>query len=306
MKKYISLAILVSLLSGKRLTAPFLAKKYETSIKTIYRSIDTLLEAGMPIVSIKGSGGGYELLSSQEISKSFFTTKELAYFLSFLKTSKQNNILEDEFNIEDRLNLLNKEFINEIDKKSNQIVIDTELWGSISQNNKAHGIITDAVKNQMQVRIIYASNENVWRVIEPYTLVYKTGVWYVYAFCHLRKAFRLFRLSRITNIEITNVPFTRKEIDVSKKPWNEEFKHNNEVIKIKLKCSKLDEDLTSWIENVNMFCQGENKIITGNAVFSSGLIHRIMQLGTSVKVLEPKKLKDAVYNECMAILSNIN
>ncbi len=321
MKKYITLAVMLSLFSGEKFTAQKLAEKYETSVKTIYRAIDTLLEAGMPIMSKQGKNGGYELIKQSGINTSFFTKEELSSFISFINSTQQNILGENIASIQDRLNTLpDKTLAFELCKTSASLVIDTNTWGSKDKNNANSNIIKKAISSSNKLLISYLDKNGRFskRAIEPYTLVYKTGVWYVYGFCEQRKAFRLFKLARIKSIVNLNEKFEKQNINTLSKPWNKEFEANLEKIEIELLCPKsIIADLYEWLgeditiskfsnEKCNQYSNVNNdyNLINGVANFSIGLVHRLMQFGSLIKVLKPTKLQEAIKNECYSIYNS--
>lgn len=298
MKKYISIAIMMSLLSGRRYTASALAEKYETSVKTIYRAIDTLIEANMPIACFSGKNGGYELIKESKINSSFFTLQELCSFITFLKS---NNLIEKDSAFEERLGvLLEKPYGNDLNKLCGQMIIDTDMWGENTKSNIQVDTIKAAIEEQRRLIITYNKDcLRQSRTIEPYTLVYKAGVWYVYAYCEDKMSYRLFRLSRIENI-VKGQPFERKDIDLTKRPWNKDFNDNLEEIDIELTCDSTTlPELLDWLgSNVKITPSG---FIKSTAHFSQGLVHRLMLFGPKVKVVSPEKLKIALKEECIKI-----
>ena len=315
MKKYVSLGIMMTLYNGKRVTAPELAEKYETSVKTIYRAIDNLLEAGMPIRCISGKGGGYEIIKESKINSSFFTLTELSSFISFLKATKGSVINESSSTIDERIeSLADKKIKENLVSESNALVIDTDNWGSSSQNSLLSEQIKQAISKNQKVEIEYSSRNDcvVKRVIHPYTIVYKAGVWYVYSYCENRSAFRLFKLSRIKTLNVLNQRFERQNIDSLSKPWNKEFEENLETIEMCLIAKNcVMPEIMEWLGNedvlYNQICNHNNNnnlnyySIKTNVNFSLGLIHRLMQFGNNVEILSPKKLQDAIKNECYNI-----
>ncbi len=311
MKKHVSIGIMLSLLSGKRVTASYLATKYETSIKTIYRAIDTLLEAGMPIRCIQGKNGGYELIKESVINSSFFTMKELSSFLSFIKTTN-NLINKDTVFLEDRIsNVFDQEIINEINEESKHLVIDLSMWGHSESNTKLISTVNECIKNKTKLEINYINikaKKSTKRVIHPYSLVFKTDTWYVYAFCEKRNSFRLFKLSRIENINCIHEQFIKKQIDVLSKPWNKDFKNNLEEIDIELQCeTMLINDVIDWLgDNSQIEIINEHPrfaYIKGKAYYSLGLVHKIIEFGDKIQILSPIKLKEAIVSECDNISS---
>lgn len=314
MKKYVSLGIMMTLYSGKRYSAPELAEKYETSVKTIYRAIDSLLEAGMPIRCIAGKGGGYEIIKESKINTSFFTLNELSSFISFLKSTRGSLMQDSGSSIDERLNCLPDEKIkNELINESSALVIDTDSWGSCPQNSLLTEKIKEAIIKSNKVEIEYISrNSYEKRIVHPYTIVYKTGVWYMYAFCEKRSAFRLFKLTRIKSLNVLESTFIRKDINTLSKPWNKEFEENLEKIKLSLIANKnVMPEIVEWLGTDKLSCSqignhnqntiNNQYIIETTANFSQGLIHRLMQFGNNVEVLSPKKVQEAIKNECYKI-----
>jgi len=311
MKKYVSLGIMLSLISGKKLTASYLADKYETSIKTIYRSIETLLEAGMPIKCIQGKNGGYQLIEGSSINNSIFTIKELSAFISFLKTS--NKILNKNISpIEEKIsNSFDKNILKEIDEESNNLIIDLTMWGNSENNSLLINELEDCIANKKVIEIKYTNlHKNIIekRIIHPYSLVFKITTWYLYAYCEQKKDFRLFKLSRIKQLKYQFRQFEKLQIDLLSKPWNKDFKENLEKINIKLKCPSIYiNDILDWLGNdcvINYSTDKTTAIISGSAHYSLGLAHKIIEYGTNIQIIEPQKLKDTIISECTHICEN--
>lgn len=306
MKKHITLAIMLNLLDGQRHTAPSLADKNEVSIKTIYRAIDTLLEANMPIVSFQGKNGGYQLISQSQLSSGFFTMQELNSFITFLKSNSQ--LIPSSVSIQERINSLSSQTLKKTMTRQSPIIIDTNNWGYASFINENQEKLSEAINNQSQVEITYQNKGGVEkRTLFPYTLVYKTGSLYVYGVCKEKEAFRLFKLSRIKNIEMKCERFEKVNIDLSNNPWNIEFEKNLEQIEIEIMCSEhVLQDVCEWLKQYQTKKMGSNFHVKARAINSIGLIHRIMQFGEDVIVLKPEGLKRKLVSECFKICDSYN
>ena len=316
MKKYVSLGIMITLYSGKRYTAPELAERYETSVKTIYRAIDTLLEAGMPIRCIAGKGGGYEIIKESKIDTSFFTLSELGSFISFIKSTKGSLPHENTTSLEDRIHdLPDSKMKDNLLLITKSMVFDTENWGSVKQNALLSEQIKESILECKKLEIEYQSRASVIekRIIHPYTIVFKSGIWYMYAFCEIRNAFRLFKLSRIKTLIKQPETFERQNIDTLSKPWNKEFENSLEKINVRMLINKnIMPEIVEWLGvNSLKFCtqkcnqnqnQNKDKIeVESQVSFSKGLVHRLMQFGRDITVLSPQKLKEEIANECLTI-----
>ena len=308
MKKYISLAIMISLMDGKIHKAKELAEKYETSQKTVYRSIDLLSYAGMPILITKGRNGGFSLIDASKINTGIFTINELSSFLSFIQTNKDKIKCEFEIALQDRLyTLMGKSGADSILKTSQKIVFDCDIWGCSQNFNEYKSIISRCIESQIVLEIDYNDKDSKTRKIHPYSLVFKAGSWYVYSFCTLKKDFRLFKLSRIKQIRSTNQNFERQNIDCHKKPWNISFEQNHKKIDILLQVQKsLMCDIYDWLGKnlIIVHDNGQEIEIKTTLPHSLGLIHRIMQYGEKITVISPEFLANEIQNECMKIYKN--
>lgn len=305
MKKYVTLAIMLTLLDGKTHKAKDLSEKFEVSLKTIYRSVETLLEAGMPLSVSLGRNGGFKLIDESKIDSGFFTNNELCSFLSYVgaNPNKFENISNNSL-LERIKNTLNSQSANKIIEKSQQVIVDTDVWGSVGSFSQNQNILSQAIENMFKVKIEYVDRNNSKRTIHPYALVFKTGAWYVYSFCELKKSFRLFKLSRIKNIEVLPTKFERMEVDCLKKPWNISFSRNLENIDVVFEIeNQLVPELYDWLgENFKILSSNSyHSTISAVVVHSIGLIHRFMQYGDKLTILSPQSLIFDIKNECKSI-----
>lgn len=207
-------SIIMVLLDKERIGAQELANMFEVSPRTIYRDIDTINMAGIPIRSISGVGGGFEIMQNYKIDKNVFSNADLSAILMGLSS------LSDMIRGNELINALAKvkSFIpadkaNDIELKANQICIDLSSWIG-NQNTQSYlEIIKTALQDCRLISFEYIAhhgNKTV-RTVEPYQLVLKSGHWYFYGYCHIRNDFRLFRLSRISNLQMKEEIFTPRD-----------------------------------------------------------------------------------------------
>lgn len=193
--------ILYYVLEKGKVTANELAEKYEVSIRTIYRDIDVLSSAGIPIYATQGKGGGIEIADDFVLKKSFLSENEQEQILIALKG----------------LELTNKEYENELltkltalfkTKNTNWIEVDFTNWQRSKSYDELFKDIKSAIINKNIVRFIYFSSnkKETSRKVKPIRLLFKGWDWYVYAFCLSRNDFRYFKLSRIKEFEILQIP----------------------------------------------------------------------------------------------------
>ena len=182
-------SIIMTLLDKKRMGAQELADMFEVSPRTIYRDIDAINLAGIPIRSISGVGGGFEIMPEYKIDKKVFSTADLSAILMGL-SSLSNMVRGDEL-----VNALAKvksfipaEKAKDIEIKTNQICIDLSPWIGNQNIQPYLETIKAALQNCRLLSFEYIAhhgNKTV-RIVEPYQLVLKSSHWYFYGYCYHR------------------------------------------------------------------------------------------------------------------------
>jgi len=204
-------SIIMILLEKERIGAQELADMFEVSPRTIYRDIDTINMAGIPVCSAPGVGGGFEIMQKYKIDKKVFSTADLSSILMGL-SNLSTMIRGDEL-----VNALAKvkSFIpadraKDIELKANQIYIDLSPWMGYRNIQPYLEIIKTALQESKLLSFEYADRygNKTARTAEPYQLVLKGNHWYWQGYCHKRNDFRLFKLSRTSNLQIQDEAFT--------------------------------------------------------------------------------------------------
>ncbi len=203
-------SIIMVLLDKKRMGAQELADMFEVSTRTIYRDIDAINIAGIPIRSISGVGGGFEIMPEHKIDKKVFSTADLSAILMGL-SSLSNMVRGDEL-----VNALAKvksfipaEKVKDIEIKTNQICIDLSPWMGNQNIQPYLEMIRTAIQDCKLLSFGYTAhhgNKTV-RIVEPYQLVLKSSHWYFYGYCYTRNDYRLFRLSRLSGLKMIQETF---------------------------------------------------------------------------------------------------
>lgn len=198
-------SIIMILLDKKRIGAQELADMFEVSPRTIYRDIDTINMAGIPVRGASGVGGGFEIMQKYKIDRKVFSTADLSAILMGL-SSLSNMIRGDEL-----VNALAKvkSFIpadraKDIEVKANQIYIDLSPWMGNRDIQSYLEMIKIALQESKLLSFEYTDchGNKTTRIAEPYQLVLKSSHWYWQGYCHKRNDFRLFKLSRMSNLQI--------------------------------------------------------------------------------------------------------
>lgn len=204
-------SIIMILLDKRRVSAQELAEMFEVSQRTIYRDIDAISMAGIPIRSTSGVGGGFEIMPNYKLDKNVFSSADLSALLMSL--SGLSNIIGGD-NLTHALAKI-KSFIpaeqsKEIEVRANQIYIDLNPWVGNSTTQPYLEILQQALQEKRLLCFTYTDRhgKQTARTVEPYQLVLKSRHWYFQGYCYTRNDFRLFRLSRMLNLHMEETTFT--------------------------------------------------------------------------------------------------
>ena len=193
------------LLDKGQMTAPELADYFEVSIRTIYRDIDILSSAGIPIYATQGKGGGIAIQDSYVLKKSLLSEQEQKQILMALQGIR---VLEDE-----QINMLLSKLSGVFKRQQgNWLEIDFSTWTKSGAGKHNFQLLQSAIWKSRIVSFSYYSGkgEQTKRIIEPHKLVFKTSDWYLYGYCTLRKDFRFFKLTRIRDLKLQDAEFMRE------------------------------------------------------------------------------------------------
>ena len=279
--------IVFILLSRKQTTAQELAKKFGVSVRTIYRDMDILSSAGIPVYTMQGTGGGIFIDESYTINKSILTKGEQEKILLALQCLSPI----DEIHTESILNRLAAIF----QKNADWVKVDYSRW-----DNKNDTSVFDTVKQAIlecrALRIEYLSSygEKTDRTIYPLRLLYKSKAWYVESFCAEKNDYRLFRLTRILSITKTLKTFKRADL-LGKIPDDKEAAPPP-LTNIKLKCTAKTAYRLYDEFPPELIAKNSDGSYTLNAAlpFDSWVCGFILSLGTEVEILEPENLKTEI------------
>lgn len=237
------ISIIMILLKKERIGAQELADMFEVSLRTIYRDIDAINMAGIPIRSISGVGGGFEIMQNYKIEKNVFSTADLSAILMGL-TSLSDIVRGDEL-----INALAKvkSFIpadraKDIEVRASQIRIDLSAWMG-NRNIQLHlEMIKTALQESRLLSFEYIAHHGnrTTRTVEPYQLVLKNSHWYFQGYCYKRNDFRLFRLSRISNLQIEKETFMPRDFPKISLDYEEIFETVPIRIKLRIHKSVMD------------------------------------------------------------------
>lgn len=220
--------IIYILINKNTVTAKELAEHFEVSQRTIYRDIDTLSLASIPVYTNKGKGGGISLVEDFVLNKSILSDKEQGDILSALQGLSAVKA-EDSADALNKLStLFNKELVHWIE-------VDFSDWSY--QNGDLFYLLKTAILGQHIVEFDYYSTfgETTYRRIEPVQLWFKHRAWYVKRYCLTRSDIRMFKLARMKNLKLSQEIFERRNLLTAVAETKPDDTHFKQDISLKLK-----------------------------------------------------------------------
>jgi len=193
------------LLSKQSVTARELADYFQVSSRTIYRDVDTLSLAGIPVYTEKGKGGGISLLPEFVLNKSILSEQEQNEILSALQSLSNIKTIGTGQILHKLSAIFNKTAANWLD-------VDFSDWSL--ENGGVFNDFKTAILEHRIAEFDYHSTygEKTHRRIEPIQIVFKSKAWYIKAFCLTRQDVRLFKLTRVKNLTLSDEHFPERDL----------------------------------------------------------------------------------------------
>lgn len=288
------ISIIMVLLDKERISAQTLADRFEVSLRTIYRDIDAINMAGIPVRSISGVGGGIEIMPNYKIDRKTFSTNDLSAILMGL--SNISNMMQSK-ELSNALAKV-KSFIpansaKDIELKANQIYIDLSPWmgGRNAQNYLE--MIKKALHEKNNLSFDYADRygNKTTRSVEPYQLVMKNSHWYVHGYCLKRNDFRLFRLFRMSNLQLEDTFFTPRDFEKPQLDFTNEVATMVETIQIRIHQSVMDKVL-DFCAYEQFAPDGDEHYIVDFPFIENDYYYTILfSFGNKCECLEPQHIR---------------
>lgn len=288
-------SIILILLDKERVSAQELADTFEVSPRTIYRDVDAINRAGVPILSTPGVGGGFEIMQSYKIDKKVFSTTDLSAILMGLSN------LPSLMRGDELANALAKvrSFIpadraKDIELKANQICIDLSPWIGNRDVQPSLETIKAALQENKLLSFDYEDGHGnkTSRTAEPYQLVLKSNHWYWQGFCRKRNDYRLFRLSRISNLQIQEETFTPRDYPKPTLDFEEILKTLQTRVKLRVHTSAMDRVLDFCSREDISPDNDEHFIVNFPFVDNEYHYDMLLSFGNACECLEPLPIRE--------------
>ncbi|WP_447402561.1 helix-turn-helix transcriptional regulator [Lysinibacillus sp. fkY74-1] len=298
------LTMIMILINRKKVTAQELAELFNVSVRTIYRDIETLSCAGIPVISQQGVHGGISLIDGYRVDKQVLTKEELASLTIAIKSALTTYEDSHALAVLEKLTSIADDHVTQT---IDHLFVDLSPWGPNILFKEHITSLKSAIENRHCVSFTYttAHGELTKRVVEPHTIVQKGKTWYLYGYCTLRMDFRLFKLARIKNLMQEDLHFERKEINLSELPWGKEWYQPQNVVDLVI---SFDTAITTLVEEsfgVAYVDHGQDKIYI-SIPEDEWLYGFLLSFGNRIKVLEPPHIRDILQKRAHEIAQLYN
>ena len=291
--------IIFLLLRHENITAKQLAQDLDVSTRTIYRDINTLSIAGIPITSQKGYGGGLSLLEGFALDKSYFTQEEQSNIIQALQILKSSNYPDADRTLNKVAGLFSHTL------QSDWLEIDFSYWGSPEKERRNMTALERAVINKYVIKFTYYNSELTIteQTVEPLKLLFKSHSWYLIAFSRRREEIRTYKLSRIRNLQITDQLFDRTlPADFSLTPVYQE-EYNIPLFKLrfseKIAYKVYDEFQEEYIKKL----EDGTLEVTFRYQLSDWTFLYLLSFGEYVEIIEPVEARMLLKEKAQKILA---
>lgn len=284
--------IVYYLLDKGQATASELAERFEVSVRTIYRDVDALSGAGIPIYAEAGRNGGIRLMNDFVLDKAVLSEEEKQEILTALQGITAMH------NIGGSQTLQKLSAIFHLDSE-NWLEVDFSRWGNEESDNEKFELLKSAVIHCRNVKIHYANSYEVIseRVVQPMKLVYKSSAWYLKAFCTQKQDWRIFKLNRILDLEMLNESFPHRDFPEPAEVPVEEYQQITLRFPEEMAYRVYDE-----FDRTQIHRQANGDLIASVKMPEDAwLTGFLLSFGTQVDILSPAYLREAIAEQAKLI-----
>lgn len=306
-------SILVLLLRREKVQAKELAEIFEVSVRTILRDVEAINQAGIPIVTWQGPNGGIGIAEGYRLDKSVLTEDDMSTIISTLR-GIEGSIPDSKHGVlmEKLRNTLPASQLEALDTKVKQLVIDLSPWGANELLKDGMALIRRAIENHSLLKFEYidSAGKRTDRKVEPYSLILKGQKWYLYAWCLARQDFRLFKLSRIRELEADVTIFQPRKVSMDELDLDDPWNSAENMVTLQLVFEKeMDSIVMDWFGEDVERLEGGKLLVRTSLPENNWLYGFILSFGNGVEVIEPahiRKILAGIAGEIYERYSGVN
>jgi predicted DNA-binding transcriptional regulator YafY len=306
-------AILIQLQSKRLVKAQDISDKFSISLRTVYRDISALEEAGVPIIG--EAGIGYKLMEGYKLPPVMFNQDEASALLTAAKlvqSKTDSGILKHYISALDKikavLRLTEKDHIEEIDEHVAVMTHPTFMYQP--PENLHLQTLLKAISISSVINIVYTSiekSETTQRKVEPVGIYYMGSHWYLIAFCQLRNDYRNFRTDKIEKLVITDEVISKEH-----PPLQSFINKTSEERELKKVIIDVEQEVVKYLGEQKYYSGFVSEENSGDHVRMSfltgslkGFARWYILFGDHAKIVEPAVLNDMVIEIAENILKKI-
>lgn len=307
-------AILIQLQSRRVVKASDIALRFDISLRTVYRDVKTLEEAGVPIIG--EAGVGYSIMDGYRLPPVMFTREEATAFLTAEKFVEKLTDGETSahyqsamYKVKAVLRSADKHMLEDID--SNIAVLRSRNHRPGDADHNALQPILNGITNKSVLGLDYFalhSQEHTTRHVEPVGIFFSEGKWHLIAFCRLRNDYRDFRVDRVKKLYTTGLKFEQEHPTLKQylSRVAKEQKLHTVVISV-------DSSACAFIDSQKYYSGFVSQETVGDAVQMTFLTHSIegfarwyLMFGDKASIIQSDFLKEKVRTILEGVLKNVS
>ena len=294
--------MLVYMLAHKKVTARDLADRFEISERTVYRYMDDLSLAGVPVYSQKGASGGFCIAETYKLPALYFTQKEFSALSGLINSFKDLPKSSELYSVLEKITAQKKDN-SALSVHSSTFFIDAEGWKMNESFSTKLSAFTKAVEDATLLEIGYKNSDGKesTRKIEPHAIALIGGLWYVYAYCRLRDEFRLFKINRIKYAAACGT-FEKREFDIKVLPvtaWSGDIDKDRVLLEISPAARQEVED---WLGLESVYDNKGKIYAEATLPINEHLVFELLKFGDRIKVISPEALKTRIKDHVNSVL----
>ena len=292
-------AITVYLLNHGRTSASELAKHFEVSLRTIQRDMDSLCLAGIPVISVAGAAGGYEISENYRLEHGFATTDDYSNIQTALQglvsatgDPKAKHTLE--------------KIVHMSNPNNNSIILDFSVLQEGDRNTLQ--LLQTAVSEKRTITFTYTNNNGETRIhsVEPIAVIYRWYAWYLLAYSKVKNDYRTYKLVRMSNLKVTDTPFVKEHESAGTIMEMIDQTDSRQYTEILLKCKEPAK------ARVIEYLKGTvtEELSNGDAIIKATVVENeqfwigtLLSLGDNVEIVAPDNIRKRLLESAEKIVS---
>ena len=295
-------AILIQLQSKRVVKASEIAERFNISLRTAYRDVKTLEEAGIPIIG--EAGVGYSIMSGYRLPPIMFTREEATSLVvaekiieKYTDSANAENYSSALFKVKAVLREGEKDYLEDLN--SSVVILGNNFQPGANNNHPSLQLILKAINEKTKLTLNYRNayeQEAVIRTVDPIGVFLQNNNWHLIAFCNLKNDYRDFRLDRMQTLHPGTEKINREHPSLN--AYLEKISQQNNLQKIVIRAENF---IAKYIVTQKYYYgfisekeSGEHVEMTFLSESKEAFARWFLMIGANAEILEPLSLKEDV------------